>query len=60
MWFHQAEYLDRCEKEACCRREEESLEDMMPPSYSDEDAYGGEDGEGSDEGGEAAVDGCGK
>ncbi|CAN0411675.1 unnamed protein product [Ascophyllum nodosum] len=36
----QTEYLERCEEEASSRREGTSLEDMMPPSYSDEDESG--------------------
>ncbi|CAM9863040.1 unnamed protein product, partial [Hapterophycus canaliculatus] len=36
----QGDFLARCEKEANSRRDGASMEDMMPPSYSDEDEYG--------------------
>lgn len=40
-------FLARCEEEATSRRDGVSMEDMMPPSYSDEEEYGN-GSEGSD------------
>lgn len=40
-------FLARCEEEATSRRDGVSMEDMMPPSYSDEEEYG-HGSEGSD------------
>lgn len=36
----QGAFLARCEEEASSRRKGVSLEDMMPPSYSDDDEFG--------------------
>lgn len=42
-------FLARCEEEATSRRDGVSMEDMMPPSYSDEEEYGhGSEGSDSD------------
>ncbi|CAM9297210.1 unnamed protein product, partial [Laminaria digitata] len=40
----QGEFLARCEEEATSRRNGMIMEDMMPPSYSDEEEYGGGSG----------------
>lgn len=46
----QSQFLEECEKEASSRREKISFEDMMPPSLSDEEAEGSEEGDQSDAG----------
>eukprot|EP00904_Undaria_pinnatifida_P013798 jgi/Undpi1/9549/HiC_scaffold_27.g12005.m1 len=38
----QGEFLARCEEEATSRRDGLTMEDMMPPSYSDDEYGGGE------------------
>eukprot|EP00752_Nemacystus_decipiens_P002310 g2185.t2 len=48
----QGAFLARCEEEATSRRDGVSMEDMMPPSYSDEEEYGnGSDGSDSEQDG---------
>ncbi len=45
--LYKSAFLARCEEEATSRRDDVSMEDMMPPSYSDEEEYG--NGYGSEE-----------
>lgn len=42
LFLPQGEFLARCEEEATSRRDGLTMEDMMPPSYSDDEYGGGE------------------